>query len=86
MAVRYDLVQVYVEDPEVAPLKEIYSHKDGKGVTIQLLVPDRDVTTGSKLVDGLRLASPGQTLLDLAGSGAGAIELRRAILRDYARL
>ncbi len=86
MAVRYDLVQVYVEDPEVAPLKEIYSQKDGKGVTIQILVPDRDVTTGSKLVDGLRLASPGQTLLDLAGSGAGAIELRRAMLRDYARL
>ncbi len=86
MAFRQDLVQVYVDEDEFDVLKDIYSRSDGKGVVIQLIKPDRDVTLWSRFVDGLQLASPGQTLLDLAGSGAGAIDLRRAVLRDYARL
>ncbi len=86
MAVRYDLVQAYVDEDVFSALKEIYSSVDGKGVVIQLLKPDRDVFADTNVVDGLRLASPGLTLLDLAGSGTGAIELRRSMLRDYARL
>lgn len=86
MAVRYDRVQVYVDEAEFDFLKDIYSRNDGKGVVIQLLCPDRDVITGSRVVEGLRLASPGQTLLDLAGLGTGGMELRRALLREYARL
>jgi len=85
-AVRYDLVQMYVDEDEFDVLREIYSRPEGKGATLQLISPDRDAFTGANIVDGLRLASPGLTLLDLAGSGPGAIELRRAMVRDYARL
>jgi len=86
MAVRYDRVQVYVDEAEFDVLKGIYSRTDGKGVFIQLLCPDRDVITDSRIVEGLRLASPEQTLLDLAGLGMGGIELRLAMLRTYASL
>ncbi len=85
-AVRFDMVQLYIPMAEASTLREIYSNDVGGGITVQVLVPDRDVYSESRRIEGIQTVSPAQALLDLAGVGAGALDMSKALVRSYADL
>lgn len=85
-AIRFDRLQIYASKEAISALTDVYSEEKGTGATLQVLVPDRDIWKDARIVDGIRIASPAQTLLDLAGMGYASMELTKAMLEVYADL
>jgi len=85
-AVRFDRLQIYASATSLESLVNIYSNKDGRGLTLQILSPDRDIWSAVRTIDDIMVVSPAHTLLDLAGMGYGAMDLTKALLRTYASL
>ncbi|MDD1772958.1 MAG: hypothetical protein LUQ09_08580 [Methanomassiliicoccales archaeon] len=85
-AIRFDRLQIYLPENAIRSFEDIYATKDGSGVTIQVLIPDREVWMKARTVDGIKIVSPAQTLLDLASMGYGATELTRAMVKSFADL
>lgn len=58
----------------------------GKGVTIHVYSPDRDVFNGAKELESVTVVSPAQALLDLAGLGYSGMDMTKAMVEAYANL
>lgn len=78
-AFRSDRFYLYVDDTEI--VRDLVG--DGDGPTLVLYEPDRDLE-GWEEVEGLRLASRCQVLLDLAGMGPKAGDMTRAMVDHLA--
>jgi len=78
-AFRSDTFYLYADDPDLVPdLVE-----EGDGPKLIVYEPDRSLDE-AELVEGLRLASRCQVLLDLAGMGPKAGDMTRAMVEDLA--
>ena len=85
-AVRQDAVSLYLEEKHLDLFKEFFGEPSGGGIRAWLYVPDRDVFTDARQIEGITVASPAQTLLDLAGLGYSAMDLTKAMVDMYATL
>jgi DNA-binding Lrp family transcriptional regulator len=91
-AVRHDAVYLYLEKDDLEFLRESFGRADvtkeseGKGVKVYLYVPDRDVFSDTGEIEGIKVVSPSQVLLDLAGLGYGGMDMAKAVLENYASL
>jgi len=56
------------------------------GVTIRLYTPDRDVFDGARELEGVKVVSPAQTLLDTAGLGYSGKDVTMKMVEEYAAL
>jgi hypothetical protein len=83
---RYDQVQLYLPRDSWESIEDMFRGKDTGGIRVQVLVPDREVHAGSALREGVRITSPSQTLLDLAGLGYKGNDMAMAMVKDFARL
>jgi len=48
--------------------------------------PDRDVMRNSNTIEGVKVTSPGQTLLDIAGMGYSGITLAKNMVEIFDKL
>ncbi len=80
---RFDRLYIYLDHED--PLLALGPLEDPHGtVSVTVLRSDRDVYGSTEVMDGLRLASEAQTLLDLAGMGASAWDMTLEVARHYA--
>jgi hypothetical protein len=77
--IRHDTAYLYLEKEHVESFMDAFSTTTGKGIKIKVYAPDRDVFTKSRDVESVTITSPEQTLLDLAGTGYGNMELTKAM-------
>lgn len=80
--IRHDTVYLYLEKEQVGSFKDTFSTTAQKGIKVNIYAPDRDVFSKSREVETVTITSPEQTLLDLACTGYGNMELTKAMV-DY---
>jgi hypothetical protein len=79
---RFDRLYIYL-DPSAVERVEGSLSEGGGGIELMVYAPDRDVWRDIGPVEGITLASPSQTLLDLIGLGYGARTLAREMWRYH---
>ncbi|WP_304022002.1 hypothetical protein [Methanospirillum hungatei] len=84
-AMKHDEIHFYIDKEYIPFLLNTYTDKTGRIKAIVYL-PDRDVSKSSKLIEGIRVTSPGQTLLDIAGMGYSGINLAKKMVEIFDRL
>jgi len=86
-SVRGDAAYAYVKNQDIGRLIDILSEDiTNDGVTVRLYLPDRDVFSDSKELEGVKVVSPGQTLLDIAGQGYSSKDVTKVMIDKYATL
>jgi hypothetical protein len=80
--IRHDTAYLNLEISSLESFKDTFSSREGKGIKIKIYRPDRDVFSRSRDLESVTITSPEQTLLDLACSGYGNMELTKA-MADY---
>jgi hypothetical protein len=83
---RHDTVYVYISKDSIDPFLKSLNISDSTGIKIRVYKPDRDVFSDTQLTEGIRMVSPAQALLDLAGLGYGGRDLTLKLVENYARL
>ncbi|MDG6258200.1 MAG: hypothetical protein QCH35_11470 [Methanomicrobiaceae archaeon] len=85
-AVRQDAIYLYLEKKHLEAFDKCFRGPDEHGIRAWIYAPDRDVFSGAQEKEGVVVASPAQTLLDLAGFGYSAMDLTKAMVEMYATL
>ena len=80
---RFDRVYVYMDESAVDELRRTITDEGGN-ITLNIYSYDKDYLQETVERDGLTLASPSTTLLDLIGLGYKARSLSREMVNDYA--
>ena len=83
---RHDTVYVYIRKNSLDPFLKSFDAADTPGIKIRVYKPDRDVFADTRLIEDVRLVSPAQALLDLAGLGYSGRDLTLKLAENYARL
>ena len=83
---RHDTVYVYIRKDSLDPFLKSFESSDTQGIKIRVYKPDRDVFSDTRITEDIRLVSPAQTLLDLAGMGYSGRDLTLKLVENYARL
>ncbi len=83
---RHDTVYVYIRKNNLDPFLKSFDAADTHGIKVRVYKPDRDVFADTKVIEGIRLVSPAQALLDLAGLGYSGRDLTLKLAENYARL
>ncbi|MDO8872067.1 MAG: hypothetical protein Q7V05_04950 [Methanoregula sp.] len=83
---RHDTVYVYVRKDRLDPFLKSFDASDIQGIKIRVYKPDRDVFSDTRITEEIRLVSPAQALLDLAGLGYSGRDLTLKLVENYARL
>ncbi len=83
---RHDTVYVYIQKDHLNPFLTSFASSDTHGIKIRVYKPDRDVFSDTRITEDIRLVSPAQALLDLAGLGYGGRDLTLKFVENYARL
>ena len=83
---RYDTVYVYISKENLDPFLKSFDASDTQGIKVRVYKPDRDVFSDTRITDDIRLVSPAQALLDLAGLGYSGRDLTLKLVENYARL
>jgi len=87
LIVQFDSIQMYIDADEIVNVKELIgASSDEGGVRLQLMRPDRDLFGEARLVGGVKVTSPSQTLLDLAGLGYKGKDLTKGLVAIYDQL
>lgn len=81
---RFDRIYIYIEESILDEIRGTLVGKDG-GLTLNILRSDRNVFRDVQTMDGLTLASPSTTLLDLIGLGYKARAISREMVDRYAK-
>lgn len=82
---RNDAVQLYLDDKDMDLVRGLASGRE-EGIVLQIFRPDRKVYDRSGTVEGLRITSPCQTLLDLAGLGYGGKDMTDEMVKWIATI
>lgn len=84
LGLRSDLVHCYIEDRGTRDIvrNEFYSG-NGDGIKLKVLKPDRNVIDDSVIIDGIRITSKKNTVLDLAGLGYPGRDLLDEVVKLY---
>ncbi len=86
-AVRGDTAYAYVKKEDIDGLIDLLSEDIVKdGVAIRIYAPDRDVFKKTRELEGVKVVSPAQTLLDTAGLGYGSKDVTMKMVERYAAL
>ena len=83
---RHDTVYVYIRTNRLDSFLKSFNASDTQGIKVRVYKPDRDVFADTKVIEGVRLVSPAQALLDLAGLGYSGRDLTLKFAENYARL
>lgn len=83
---RHDTVYVYIRTENLDPFLKSFDASDTRGIKIRVYKPDRDVFSDTRLTQDVRLVSPAQALLDLAGLGYSGRDLTLKLVENYAGL
>lgn len=87
LGIQFDSVQMYIDADKITSIKELVgTSDDGVGVRLQLMRPDRELFSEARVVRGVKVTSPSQTLLDLAGLGYKGRDLTKGLVAIYDRL
>ncbi|WP_321418552.1 hypothetical protein [uncultured Methanomethylovorans sp.] len=81
--VRHDAVYVYMKTEHLGYLKELFESSSKKGVLALIYQPDRKIFQNTREIESIRIVSPAQTLLDLAGMGYCAMDMTKQMVSDY---
>lgn len=88
--IRHDAAYLYLKkedyDALEAPFYSNDANIEGKGVTIHVYSPDRDVFSSVQELESVTVVSPSQALLDLAGLGYSGMDMANAMAEKYGRL
>jgi hypothetical protein len=85
-SIRFDSIQLYLEKKDIEDIGKQLGWGEGSGIKIQIMVPDRDMFSKARNIGGMRVTSPSQTLLDLAGLGYKGKDLTKAMVAVYGQL
>jgi len=85
-AFRQDMISLYLEKGAIDQFRENFGMTQENAVRVVIYSPDRDVFTHTQEKESIVIASPAQTLLDLAGLGYSAMDLTLAMVERYAGL
>jgi DNA-binding Lrp family transcriptional regulator len=91
-AVRHDAVYLYLEKDDLGFFRgsfgkaEVTKESKGKGVKVYLYIPDRDIFSYTREIEGIKVVSPSQVLLDLSGLGYSGMDMAMVVLENYASL
>jgi hypothetical protein len=83
---RHDTVYVYIRKESLDPFLACFDASDTQGLKVRVYKPDRDIFSDTRIIEDIRLVSPAQALLDLAGQGYSGRDLTLKLVEDYARL
>ncbi|MFA5312186.1 MAG: hypothetical protein WC375_02570 [Methanomassiliicoccales archaeon] len=87
LGIQFDSIQMYIDADEIMSIKELVgASSDKAGVRLQLMRPDRELFSEAREVGGLKVTSPSQTLLDLAGLGYKGKDLTKGLVAIYDQL
>jgi hypothetical protein len=84
--VRHDAVYLYMKEEHLSYFKELFASDSKKGVQAFIYRTDRDVFSDIREKEGIRIVSPSQTLLDLAGMGYSAMDITKQLVSVYATI
>jgi hypothetical protein len=83
---RHDAVYMYIRKDNLDPFVRSFDTADTRGIKVRVYKPDRDVFSDTRYTGEIRLVSPAQALLDLAGLGYSGRDLTLKLVENYARL
>ena len=83
---RHDTVYVYISKDNLDPFLKSFDASDTHGIKIRVYKPDRDVFSDTRITEEIRLVSPAQALLDLAGLGYCGRVLTLKLVENYGTL
>ena len=86
--VRNDAVYLYLKDEHIDYFRELFESNQSdshSGNSIKAIIyrPDREVFQDTQEREGIRIVSPSQTLLDLAGMGYSAMDITKEMVLMY---
>lgn len=84
--IRHDKVYLYLNRDLITSFKELFGAKEKGEINAVIYQPDRDVFSDTRVKESIRVTSPGQTLLDIAGFGYAGIDLAKAMVNLYGSL
>lgn len=84
--VRHDAVYLYMQEEHLSYLRELFASDSDKGTLAYVYRTDRDVFRDVREKEGIRIVSPSQTLLDLAGMGYSAMDMTKQLVSVYATI
>lgn len=80
-SVRFDSLQMYMDKDGIDEvLDRLSPGVGGPGIKIQIMAPDRELFSESRTIDKIRVTSPSQTLLDMAGLGYKGRDMTKAMV------
>jgi hypothetical protein len=86
-SVRFDSIQMYYDKDKLDEVRELIGPEpDSSKIKLHFMVPDRELFGESRPIDGIKVTSPSQTLLDLAGLGYKGKDLTKAMVATYGQL
>jgi hypothetical protein len=86
-SIRFDSIQVYLEKKDIEDIGSQFGWGEGlSGIKLQIMGPDRELFSESRSTGGVRITSPSQTLLDLAGLGYKGKDLTKSMVALYGQL
>lgn len=83
-AFRHDSVYLYIEKNEIDFFIKIFEEKEKKGIKARIYAPDREIFNNTREIEGVKVVSPAQALLDLAGLGYSGRDITKAMVDKYA--
>lgn len=84
-AVKHDELHFYIDKEQLPFFKKQYEEISGS-IRAVVYRPDRDVMRNSNKIEGVRITSPSQTLLDIAGMGYSGITLAKSMVELFDKL
>lgn len=88
-AVRHDSIYIYLEKDEIdlfTKTFQITGTAEDKGIKVKIYAPDRNVFYDMVEKEGIKIVSPAQALLDLAGMGYSGMDITKAMVDKYGDL
>jgi len=81
--VRHDAVYLYMRTEHLGYFRELFESSSQKGVLAVIYQPDRKIFQNIQEIEGIRIVSPAQTLLELAGMGYSAMDMTKQMVSYY---
>jgi len=88
-AVRHDSIYIYLEKDEIDLFTQTFQTNgtaENKGIKVRIYAPDRQVFDNLVEKEGIKVVSPAQALLDLAGLGYSGMDITKAMVDKYGSL
>jgi hypothetical protein len=85
-SVRHDAVYLYLQREDAGKFTDNVATNERSGVIIHMYRPDRNIWNDTRMMQGISVVSPAQTLLDLAGLGYSGRDLTLKMVENFAAL